>query len=77
MKSRELVLLTAESVDQLPRIINSECCLTFPYIRDNTIQSPISRAFTRDISSCTQVPDFKLRVEVLKKDGTSLSEMIE
>jgi len=77
MKSRELVLLTAESVDQPPRIINSECCLTFPYRRDNTIQSPITQAFNRDISSCTQVPDFKLRAEVLKKDGTSLSEMIE
>jgi hypothetical protein len=57
--------------------MNSERSLTLLYRRDNTIQSPVSRAFTRDIANYTQVPDFKLRVEVLRRDGTGLSEMIE
>jgi hypothetical protein len=57
--------------------MNSERSLTLPYRRDNTIQSPVIRAFIRDITNCTQVPDFKLRVEVLRRDGTGLSEMIE
>jgi len=66
-----------ESVNQPPRIMNSERSLTLPYRRDNTIQSPVIRACTRDITNCTQVPDFKLRVEFLRRDGTGLSEMIE
>jgi hypothetical protein len=77
MKNRELVLLSVKSVDQPPRIMYSERSLTLPYRGDNTIQGPITRAFTRDITNHTQVPDFKLRLEVLRRDNAGFSEMIE
>jgi hypothetical protein len=55
----------------------NERSLTLPYRGDNTIQGPITRALTRDITNRTQVPDFKLRLEVFKRDGACFSEMIE
>jgi len=77
MENRELVLLSIESVDQPPKIMYSESSLTLPYKGDNTIQGPIAKAFTRDISNRTQVPDIKLRLQVLKRNGAGFSEMIE
>jgi hypothetical protein len=33
--------------------------------------------FARDITNCTQVPNFKLRLEILRRNGIDLSKMIE
>jgi hypothetical protein len=41
------------------------------------LQSLVARVLTRDISYCTQVPDFKLRLEILRGDGIGLGEVDE
>jgi hypothetical protein len=77
MKNRGLILLTAESIDEPTKSMNSKGSFTLPNRGNNTIQSPVAWAFARDITNCTQVPDFKLRLEILRRNGTGLSKMIE
>jgi hypothetical protein len=57
--------------------MNGKGDLTFPDIRDNTIQNPITKAFAKDISHDTKVPNFKLWLNVLREDDTSFSERIK
>ena len=57
--------------------MNSKWSFTLPNRGNNTIQSLVARAFARDITNRTQVPYFKLRQEILRRDGTCLCKMIE
>ena len=51
--------------------------LTFPNIEDNTIQSSITKAFSRYIAHNTKIPNFKFGLNVLRGNGTSFGEMIK
>jgi hypothetical protein len=57
--------------------MSSKGGLTLPDIRNNTVQSPIAGDFARDIPHNIEVPDIKLRLKVLRRDGTSFSEVVK
>jgi hypothetical protein len=51
--------------------------LTFPDIGDNTIQSSVTGAFSRNIAHNTKVPNFKFWLNVLRGYSISFGEMVK
>jgi hypothetical protein len=51
--------------------------LTFPNIGNNTGWSSVTRAFTRNITHNTKIPNFKFWLYILRGYDTSFGEVVE
>lgn len=77
MKNYKLLFLSFKFVNQPPRVMDGKGGLTFPNIRNNTVQSSVTGAFSINIAHNTKIPNFKFWLYILRGYGTSFGKVVK